>query len=87
MGDISRVMCVARAALLRTSDNEAQRSVPKFINLERGATRDRVLSLEESTALFKCSQRRCSVLVFAVGDAVAVAVRAIAVTVQRERSV
>jgi len=54
-GHISRVMSVARAALLRAFDDEELRSIPKFIKLERGETRDRVLSLEESAALFNAA--------------------------------
>jgi integrase len=52
---ISRILSVAKAALRRAYDNEEIAAIPPIIRLPRGEPRDRVLTLQETAALFNAA--------------------------------
>jgi integrase len=69
-GYVSAVLSVARAALRRAYKSEEIASVPPFIELAKSEPRERVLSMEESAALFNAAndtQFRYLLLAFGTG--------------------
>lgn len=76
-GYVSRVLSVARAALLRAFDDEELSSVPKFIKLKRGPGRNHVLAPEEVAALFNAARTEAQFLFLLLAVATAARPQAI----------